>query len=426
MKKPKLMTQLNLLFSMITLISAFGFLLFLMVVVNRYRADENKNQLAAYYHHVKSNIDGANPSQYNGYIYYRNGTPITIYNMQIMDYGLTVKQVHESFNRSFLNQHSINENLRLNRQEYYFLGEKWTDGSNEYLLIVFTGETYLKIFSNYFNYVLFFSLIGIVVLGNLVILFWSRITVERIKRLQGEVSELSIHQYTKPIEIDGKDEITDLARTVEKMRQEIADNEKIKQEMLQNISHDFKTPIAVIKSYAEAISDGVGEGNESDVIIKQAEMLNQKVKQLLELNKLEYLKRTEDFEDVRVKDVIENIVDNQKYRTNIEFILDLDQSQYYGVKDNFYTAFSNIIDNAIRYAKTKIVITLKQRKLTFFNDGEHIAERFTKEAFKPYEKGQKGQFGLGMSIVQKTLNHFNLSIKVENIEDGVLFIIEPL
>jgi two-component system sensor histidine kinase CssS len=255
---------------------------------------------------------------------------------------------------------------------------------------------------------------------------WSRITVDRVKRLQGEVSFLSRNDYRIPIEIDGNDEITDLAKTIEKMRQEIEYSEKSKQEMLQNISHDFKTPIAVIQSYAEAIADGVSDPAEAEVIIKQADMLNQKVKQLLELNKLEYLKTQDEFEPVRIKDIITNIVNNQKYRTSIEFVTDLDDSTYYGVKENFYTAFSNIIDNALRYAKTKIVITLKNKKLTFFNDGEPISDKFIEQLFRPYEKGTKGQFGLGMSIVQKTCAHFNLVLKVENVSKGVVFTIEPL
>jgi two-component system sensor histidine kinase CssS len=196
--------------------------------------------------------------------------------------------------------------------------------------------------------------------------------------------------------------------------------------MLQNISHDFKTPIAVIQSYAEAIGDGISDISETEVIIKQAEMLNQKVKQLLELSKLEYLKDENEYESVKIREVINNIVNNQKYRSNLQFVTELDDSTYYGVPENFYNAFSNIIDNAMRYAKTKIVITLKNKKLTFYNDGEPISQNFIDQLFKPYEKGQKGQFGLGMSIVQKTCVHFNLLLKVENINQGVMFTIEPL
>ena len=161
------------------------------------------------------------------------------------------------------------------------------------------------------------------------------------------------------------------------------------------------------------------------------ELLNKKFhnKTLIDyefFNKLEYMKDPSEFEVVLIKDVIMNIVDNQKFRTKLKFVTKLDDSTYFGVKDNFYIMFSNIVENALRYAKTTIEITLNNKKLTFYNDGEPISEKFINSQFKPYEKGNKGQFGLGMSIVQKTAHHFNLELSVENIREGVMFTIEPI
>ena len=55
--------------------------------------------------------------------------------------------------------------------------------------------------------------IALVLLDNVIILMWSRITVDRIKRLQGEVQVLRRNNYQEPIELDGNDEITELAGT---------------------------------------------------------------------------------------------------------------------------------------------------------------------------------------------------------------------
>jgi len=146
---------------------------------------------------------------------------------------------------------------------------------------------------------------------------------------------------------------------------------------------------------------------------------------LMEYNKLEYLKDPSEFESVSIKEVIANIVNAHKYRSNINFETDLDDSKYFGIYENFNIMFSNIVDNALRYAETTIRITLKNKKLTFFNDGEPISQNFIEHMFKPYEKGHKGQFGLGMSIVQKTCEHFNLNLSVRNVDKGVEFTIEP-
>ena len=110
--------------------------------------------------------------------------------------------------------------------------------------------------------------------------------------------------------------------------------------------------------------------------------------------------------------------------SKLEFVSHLDDCYLDGYRENYVTIISNIIDNAMRYANTKIVVTTKQDKITIYNDGPQIEEQFINQTFKPYEKGSKGQFGLGMSIVQKTVNFFNLKLKVYNeTYGGVSFVI---
>ena len=208
------------------------------------------------------------------------------------------------------------------------------------------------------------------------------------------------------------------------MRIEIGQNEKTKQEMLQNLSHDFKTPIAVIKSYAEAQIDGMVDEESSKIIANQADLLKNKVNRLLQYNSWEYLSKDKEFEAVNMKELINEVVQNYRYQTNLDFELDLDDEVYFqGYRENLYTVVDNSVDNAKRYAKTKIKIVLKKNRLRIYNDGDHIDEQFLNSIFKPYEKGSKGEFGLGMSIVKKTIDFFGLDLKVVNEEVGVSFII---
>src|SRR5690606_38439627 len=99
----------------------------------------------------------------------------------------------------------------------------------------------------------------IVLLGNMVITIWSRNTTARIKQIQRGVKQFSYTGYENTISLEGDDEISELASAIETLRLEIKENEKTKQEMFQNVSHDLKTPISVIQSYAEAILDGTTE-----------------------------------------------------------------------------------------------------------------------------------------------------------------------
>jgi two-component system, OmpR family, sensor histidine kinase CssS len=421
MKKIRLGTQINIVFSLVTVLSGIVFFIVSGLLFDDFKKEQNELQLQYYFVEVKSDIGQHVPSEFNGYIIIENQN-LKSYNVRIFEDHLTTNEVVTKFqNWPGIGNFPPYEEIEGNT--YYFLVERRFDGT---MIIVFTDDAYTQQIGASFNAFIRISFLSILLLGNLIVLLWSKITVDRVKHLSHEVEGLVRNNYQVPIRTDGDDEITDLAKTIESMRQAIEKNDKTKQEMLQNISHDFKTPIAVIQSYAEAILDGVSEIKEAEVIVKQADLLNIKVKQLLELNKLEYLKSPDEFEHIKIKEIITNIVNNQKYRTDINFKLDLDNSTYFAIKENLYNAFNNIIDNAIRYAKSEIVIQLKNKRLTFYNDGEPIHQKFIDQLFHPYEKGQKGQFGLGMSIAQKTVTHFNLTLTVENIDEGVMFIIEPL
>ena len=78
----------------------------------------------------------------------------------------------------------------------------------------------------------------------------------------------------------------------------------------------------------------------------------------------------------------------------------------------------------MRYAKKEIKITVKNKKITFYNDGENIDEYILNNIFTPYEKGLNGMFGLGLSIVRKTLNLLDYDITAKNEKNGVNFVIK--
>ena len=72
----------------------------------------------------------------------------------------------------------------------------------------------------------------------------------------------------------------------------------------------------------------------------------------------------------------------------------------------------------------EIKITVKKNVITLYNDGPKIDEKIVNEMFSPYKKGLKGNFGLGLSIVKKTLNLLGYDINAENKKIGVAFIIK--
>ncbi len=310
-----------------------------------------------------------------------------------------------------------------NQKIYYFYETR--DETNFRLVLTDTKYTNARVQSTVLiNCTIF---LGVMLLTICVLFFWSNGLAKRLKKIQNHILLLPSSKYENEYVDNGMDEVGTLSRSVEHMRKEISTNEKTKQEMLQNLSHDFKTPIAVIKTYAEAMVDGVEDVNSATAkIIEQADILKNKVNKLLQYNSLEYLSKDKEFEDVVMNEIINDLVKNYKYQlADIDFELDLeDDVTFKGYRENWYTVVDNIIDNAKRYAKTKIKIVLRKGYLRIYNDGEHISEDFINSSFKPYEKGSKGQFGLGMSIAQKTIYFFGMKLVVKNEEVGVSFIIE--
>lgn len=310
-----------------------------------------------------------------------------------------------------------------NSTKIYYAYQTTAVENDSYTFIVAVANTkYAREFSNNISsqIILIFSIVFI--FAFFILGLWSSAYVARINRLKKHIANLPASNYKEEYVDDGKDELADLSKSIEQMRNEILHNESTKQEMLQNISHDFKTPIAVIKSYAEAIEDGMADKSDAKIIQNQCTNLQHKVTTLLQYNRLEYLEKKEEFQNCNMKEIIESVVNTYIYqKTKLKFTLDLDECYYKGYQENYYTVIDNIIDNAKRYAKSEIKISLHDGVIQIYNDGEPIDEQFLNGFFKPYEKGSKGQFGLGMSIVKKTLDFFGYYLSVRNEEVGVTF-----
>lgn len=262
----------------------------------------------------------------------------------------------------------------------------------------------------------------IFLIAAIVTLVWAHLLVKRLSKLSTFVNDMPNEEYKVSYIDKGQDELHSLSIQIDQMRQTILRDEATKQAMLQNVSHDLKTPIAVIKSYAEAIEDGIEDVSATQIIYEQCNKLEKKVKNFIEFNRLEYLNE-DSKEEVKLKPIIQKIVKNHKHIVNVDIIEDLDDSIFIGRYENFFTVCENLIENAIRYAVNVIRITLKDGVMTIYNDGKHIDEKFIQEGFKPYEKGSEGKFGLGMSIVCRTLEIFNMKLTVRNEELGVTFTI---
>ena len=309
-------------------------------------------------------------------------------------------------------------------QIYYY----YTLHNDDVTKIALTNDTYIeKTKQDILDAVLPVVILAFLIIA-LILIFWGSFIVRKIEKLKQKIDNIDNDNYDHSISFQIDDEMRSLELAIEDMRVSLKNQEEYRNQMYQNISHDFKTPLTVIKSYIEAYNDKIEDANTViDVISEQTNKLELKVHSLLYLNKLDYLKENKnvEYELVDIKKIIDTAIKEFKFRrTDVKFIVSYDKnSKFYGTYDYFETVIDNLLANFMRYADSTIKILVKNNRLTLYNDGPNIDDDLLEGIFTPFRKGIKGEFGLGLSIVKKTLLLMNYDIKVKNEKKGVSFII---
>lgn len=260
----------------------------------------------------------------------------------------------------------------------------------------------------------------------MILLFWVFSIIHPLNQIKAYITQIKEGKDVD-LYINREDEIGDVAKELRTLTDELAKQQKSKEEMIHNISHDLKTPIATIKSYSESIKDGIypyGDLESSvDVILDNANRLENKVHSLLYMNRVEYLVSS-DAEGVstNMKEVIEEVVLNAAViRPEIELITDLEEVYFDGLLEAWRVCIENILQNAFRYAKSYIKIEVHEDELKISNDGPKMDESRIRSLFLPYVKGEGGRFGLGLSIVAKVVQANKYRVEGMNTADGVCF-----
>ena len=348
-------------------------------------------------------------------------------NSEVILVSKNIDDVVKNFDTDIINYttHNYGKIVYKNRLYYYYNSSNNQSGS----IISITNDKYINNQRKDTLYTIFLITGLSFTLCSLIIIVWSNSLVNDIKILKRKIKNIDNENFNLALNHEFEDEIYSLNESIEAMHEYLLNNESYKKQLYQNISHDFKTPIAVIKSYIEAAEDGIETNEDALKVIKeQTDKLENKVHSLLYLNKLNYLKEQENQLKARTNlaEVVATSVEKFKLiRPELTSKLDIDDKEMYrGTYDMWETIIDNLLNNFMRYAKKEIKITIKNQKIVLFNDGENIDKNIIDNIFTPYKKGLNGMFGLGLSIVKKTLELLNYSITVDNVKNGVNFIIK--
>ena len=371
---------------------------------------------------VEDNINNNTINSEIAYLYINNNNSVIM--SDNLNKIIDIRNIDELLEK--INSNYGKFNYKLNT--YYYNTSK----TNNITKIAITNDKYINTMRQDIL-VTIVIVIGITfIVISLLVMSWSNNLVNRIKKLKDNVDNIDNEKFQHHINKNiYDDELNTLAIAIDNMHDYLKQQEDYKNQMYQNISHDFKTPITVMKSYIEASEDGI-ETNEKtlEIIKEQLQKLEIKVHSLLYLNKLNYIQDKKDNLKTKydVSIMINTAVDKFKLiRPDINFVLDIDKKNtiFRGSSDMWEAIIDNILSNFLRYADKQIKITVKNNKIILYNDGPNIDENVLNNIFTPYEKGINGVFGLGLSIVKKTLHFLDYDIYIENDKKkGVKFIIK--
>ena len=218
--------------------------------------------------------------------------------------------------------------------------------------------------------------------------------------------------------------------------------EDMRNEFLGNVSHELKTPIALIQGYAEGLKEDVNDDAESrefycDVIMDEAGKMNQMVKNLLTLNQLEFGSDEVVFERFDIVRLVRGVVASceiliQQAEAEVNFVSD---DLIHVWADEFKTeqVVRNYLTNAIHHVENEKRIEVKickdngKVRVSVFNSGKPIPEEDLPKLWDKFYKVDKahtreyGGNGIGLSIVKAIMESFHQRYGVKNFDNGVEF-----
>jgi len=270
------------------------------------------------------------------------------------------------------------------------------------------------------------------------------------KNTDDEINNLgkSINKMSEKLEATIKrlrDSNIELERDIE----EKSKIDEMRKQFISDVSHELKTPIALIQGYAEGLVENVNVDEESrrfyaEVILDESNKMDKLVKQLLELMKLEYGKREFNNEEFNIVELINEVIRKcdvmiKEKAAKIEFD---NSKEVLVIADEFYIeqVVTNYFTNAIKHVKEingqkTIKIEIKETKkgkvrISVFNTGDNIQDVELNRIWKRFYKvdtsrnREDGGTGIGLSLVKAIMTNYENDYGVLNKDDGVEFYFE--
>ena len=295
-----------------------------------------------------------------------------------------------------------------------------------------------------------------IIIGGIIVFFYANRFTKPILELNDIAQRMETLDFSKRYAIQTDDEIEQLGKSInslsdqlDKAISELKEDiekerrlDKMRKQFVSNVSHELKTPIALIQGYAEGLKLNVNEDEENknfycDVIMDEADKMNRLVKDLLDLSQIESGNFKLEIKSFDISMLIENLLD--KYtpiftEKGIQISFEgSGMTSTNGDVDRIEQVIINYLNNAVDHVdhNKRIRISLSGEKdkvrVSVQNSGESIPQEAQDKIWTSFYKVDEartreyGGTGLGLSVVKGIMERHGNQFGVENTSDGVAF-----
>lgn len=338
---------------------------------------------------------------------------------------------------------------------------------NDYWVYLRTNYQSIQESTSVSNQFMLYVGIVVVIAGILVIFFVTNQYTKPILRLARHAQDMMRLDFSKRYEGNRDDEIGVLGESMNALSDQLektiselktannelrldlerrSEQEQMRQEFLANVSHELKTPIALIQGYAEGLQENINDDPESrefycEVIVDEADKMNKMVKKMLSLNQLEFGNGQIHLEHFNLSDVIETVINATDIlfkQKEVTLLYHKSETPLMVWADEYMVeeVVTNYISNALNHVKydkiieIKTTITENHIRTSIFNTGDVIPEEDIDKIWTKFYKVDKartrayGGNGIGLSIVKAVMDAHNQHYGVKNYDNGVAFWLE--
>lgn len=205
-------------------------------------------------------------------------------------------------------------------------------------------------------------------------------------------------------------------------------NQLSQKRFFENTSHELKTPLTAIRGYAEGIGTGVITDYKKTglVIASQTEKMSRLVEDILMISKLESGAMTLEKEPLRLGEFIENCLmplEGAVMSRGLEVTLELAEGTVSADPDRLDMAVSNLLTNAVKYARSRLEIRFDGRTVTIANDSAQLTDEEVGHIFERFYTGKNGSTGIGLALAKDIIELHGWGISARSSGDGIEFVI---